>query len=149
MIRNRRDITTDEYYRLEEKLDGKALYTGAEQWMWGRIIKFGNKETNPNVNVCGCTPGAFSNNGWTIEDGREFNQRDVSRNSRSIILGKDIVKVLFPNSDPIGEEVKVDGHKLTVLGVLESQGAFFGQSQDNYAVMPITTWQSFLEIGEV
>ena len=143
MIRNRKDITTDEYYRLEDKLDGKALYTGAEQWMWGRIIKFGNKETNPNVNVCGCTPGAFSNNGWDIEDGREFNQRDVERNSRSIILGKDIVKVLFPNSNPVGQEVKVDGHKLVVLGVLESQGDFFGQSQDNYAVMPISTWQSF------
>lgn len=143
MIRNRKDITTDEYYRLEDKLDGKALYTGAEQWMWGRIIKFGNKETNPNVNVCGCTPGAFSNNGWDIEDGREFNQRDVERNSRSIILGKDIVKVLFPNSNPVGQEVKVDGHKLVVLGILESQGDFFGQSQDNYAVMPISTWQSF------
>jgi len=143
MIRNRRDITTEEFYRLADKLDGKALYTAAEQWMWGRRIKFGNKETNPNVNVCGATPGAFSNNGWDIEDGREFNQRDVDRGARSIILGKDIVKVLFPNSDPIGQEVKVDGHKLTVLGVLESQGAFFGQSQDNYAVIPITTWQSF------
>lgn len=143
MIRNRRDITAEEFYRLADKLDGKAMYTAAEQWMWGRRIKFGNKETNPNVNVCGATPGAFSNNGWDIEDGREFNQRDVDRGARSIILGKDIVTVLFPNSDPIGQEVKVDGQKLTVLGVLESKGAFFGQSQDNYAVIPITTWQSF------
>ncbi len=143
MIRNRRNITTDEYYRLAEKLEGKALYTAAEQWMWGRRIKIGNKETNPNVQVCGSTPGAFSNNGWVIEDGREFNQRDVDRGSRYIVLGKDIVKVLFPNSDPIGQEVKMDGHKLEVLGILESQGAVFGQSQDNYAVIPITTWQSY------
>jgi len=143
MIRNRRNLTTDEYYRLADKLEGKALYVAGEQWMWGRRIKIGNKETNPNVNVCGCTPGAFSNNGWVIEDGREFNQREVDRGSRDIILGPDIVKVLFPNSDPIGQEVKIDGHKLRVLGVLESQGAMFGQSQDNYAVIPLSTWQSY------
>ncbi len=143
MIRNRRNITTDEYYRLADKLEGKALYAAAEQWMWGRRIKIGNKETNPNVSICGCTPGAFSNNGWMIEDGREFNQRDVDRGSRSIVLGPDIVKVLFPTTDPIGQEVKVDGHKLKVIGVLESQGAVFGQSQDNYAVIPISTWQSY------
>ncbi len=143
MIRNRRDITMEEYYRLADKLEGKALYAAAEKWQWGRRLKNGNKETNPNIQVCGCTPGAFSNNGWTIEYGREFNQRDVERGSRYIILGADIVKVLFPMSDPIGQEVKVDGHKLTVLGVLESQGAFFGQSQDNFAVIPISTWQSY------
>lgn len=143
LLRNRPDLTMEEYYRLEEKLDGKALYVAAEQWMFGQIIKFGNKETNPNIQVCGCTPGAFPNNNWTIEDGREFNQRDVESASRTIILGKDIVNVLFPNSDPIGQEVKVDGHKLVVLGVLESQGAIFGQSQDNYAVMPVSTWESF------
>jgi len=143
LLRNRPDLTTDEYYRLEEKLNGKALYVATEQWMWGRVIKFGNKGTNPNVNVCGCTAGAFANNNWVLEDGREFNDQEIERGVRSIILGKDIVKVLFPNSDPIGQEVKVDGHKLVVLGVLESQGAIFGQSQDNYAVMPITTWQSF------
>lgn len=143
MLRNRPDLTTDEYYRLADKLDGKALYVAAERWMFGQIVKFGNKETNPNIQVCGCTPGAFSNNGWEIDDGREFNQREVDRGVRSIILGKDIAKVLFPNTNPIGEEVKVDGHKLVVLGVLESQGAVFGQSQDNYVVMPITTWQSF------
>ena len=143
LLRNRPDLSTEEYSKLAEKLDGKALYVAAEQWMWGRVIKFGNKETNPNVNVCGCTTGAFANNNWVLEDGREFNDRELERGVRSIILGKDIVKILFPNSDPIGQEVKVDGHKLVVLGVLESQGAVFGQSQDNYAVMPITTWQSF------
>ncbi|MDA3861929.1 MAG: ABC transporter permease [Melioribacteraceae bacterium] len=143
MIRNRRDITTDEFYRLDDKLDGKALYVAAERWMWGQRIKFGNKETNPNIQVCGCTPGAFYNNSWTIEDGREFNQREVERGVRSIVLGQDIVKVLFPISDPIGQEVKVDGHKLKVIGVLERKGAVFGQSQDNYAVIPLTTWESF------
>jgi putative ABC transport system permease protein len=143
MIRNRKDLSTEEYERLAEKLEGKVLHIAAERWMFGQIIKFGNKETNPNIQVCGCTPGAFSNNKWNIEDGREFNQREVDRGVRSVVLGKDIANTLFPNTDPIGQEVKVGGHKLTVLGVLESMGAVFGQSQDNYVVMPITTWQSF------
>ena len=143
LMRNRPDITTDEYYRLAKKLDGKAAYVAAEQWTGGKVLKVGNKETNPNVSVCGCTPGAFPNNGWDIEYGREFNKQEVARGAKSIVLGPDIVKVLFPNVDPIGEEIKVDGHKLKIIGVLASQGDFFGKSQDNYAVIPLTTWQSY------
>ncbi len=140
--RNRPDITLEEYYRLKEKLK-EAKYVGAEQWQSGKQLKAGNLETNPNVPLAGVTTEAFPNNKWEIGTGRALNDRDVQRYERYIILGSDVAKRLFPNSDPIDQEVKVDGHKLRVIGVLESQGDFFGQSQDNFAIMPITTFQSF------
>jgi putative ABC transport system permease protein len=140
--RNRKDITLDQYYKLKESLvEAKAI--GAEHWEFSRILKYGSKETNPNVWLCGCTPEAFPNNKWFIEEGREFNYNDVYRYERVVILGADLVKTLFKYVDPIGQEIKVDGHKLKVIGVLEKQGAMFGQSMDNFAVIPITTWQSF------
>jgi putative ABC transport system permease protein len=44
--------------------------------------------------------------------------------------------------NPVGNTVRVDGQPLKVIGVLERQPAMFGESRDNYIVIPITTWQS-------
>ena len=141
-FRNRRDITLDEFYELKKRLvEAKSI--GAEQWQFGKIIKYGNTETNPNIQVCGCTPEAFPNNKWFSDTGREFNNQDVYRYERVVVLGADVAKSLFDYIDPIDQEIKIDGHKLRVIGILEKQGAAFGQSQDNFAVMPITTFQSF------
>ena len=143
LIRNRRDMTIDEYYKLRDKLAGKAKNVGGEFWQFGKRVKFGNKETNPNVNLCGCTPEAFAPNSWIVDEGREFNERETKSGSRYIILGRDVSKLLFINIDPIGQEVKIDGRKFTVIGLLEKHGDFFGQSQDNFAVIPIKTFKSY------
>lgn len=140
-FRNRPDITLEEYFRLKEKLV-EAKYVGAEQWNFGKQLKVGNKETNPNVPVSGCTPEAFPNNKWVVDEGRSFNDRDVQRYERFIVLGPDVAKTLFPNMSAVGQTVTLDGFKLKVLGVLEAQGAVFGQSQDNFALVPLTTFQS-------
>ncbi len=139
--RNRPDITYEEFERLRNKLvEAKAV--GAEQWQFGRQLKFGNRETNPNVPVSGCTPDAFPNNKWIVEEGRAFNERDVQRYENFIVLGPDVAKKLFPNTSAIGQEITLDNKKLKVIGILESQGDFFGQSQDNFAIMPLTAFQN-------
>lgn len=141
-FRNRPDLTLDEFYRLKEKLI-EAKSVGAELWNFGKQLKAGNKETNPNVQVSGCTVDAFPNNKWVVDDGRAFSERDVQRYENFIVLGADVANKLFPNINATGQVVTMDGHKLKVIGVLEAQGAVFGQSQDNFAIVPITTFQNF------
>ncbi len=141
-FRNRPDITLEEYYRLKEKLV-EAKYVGAEQWDFGKLLKVGNRETNPNIQVAGTTPEAFPNNKWNVDEGRAFNERDVQRYEEYVVLGADIAKKLFPNFSALDQVITMDGHKLKVIGVLEAQGAAFGQSQDNFAVIPITTFQNY------
>ncbi|MCX6149769.1 MAG: ABC transporter permease [Ignavibacteriales bacterium] len=140
--RNRHDLTLEEYYRLKDRLT-IAQSVGAEMWNFGKQLKFGNVETNPNVQICGITPEAQPNNKWIVEDGRAINNNDVERAVRVIVLGKDVAKKLFVYVDPIGQYVKVDGNRLQVIGVYEGQGEIFGQSRDNFAILPITTYQSF------
>ena len=140
--RNRPDITLEEYYKLKEKLvEAKSI--GDKQWTFGKQLKVGNKETNPNVQVSGCTTEAFPNNKWVVEDGRAFSDRDVQRYEDYIVLGADVAKNLFPNMNAVDQTITMDGHKLRVIGVLEAQGAVFGQSQDNFAIIPITTFQNY------
>jgi putative ABC transport system permease protein len=140
--RNRPDITLEEYKRLKEKLT-EAKYVGAEQWTGGITMKNGSIETNPNVNVSGATQDAFPNNKWNVEDGRAFNERDVDSYENCIVIGVDIAKKLFPYSSALDQTVTMDGHKLKVIGVLEKQGAVFGQSQDNFAIIPISVYQTY------
>lgn len=140
--RNRPDITLEDYYRLKEKLV-EAKSVGAEQWTFGKQVKAGNKETNPNIQFSGVTPDAFPNNKWVVDEGRAISDRDVQSYQNFVVLGTDISKKLFPNISAIDQYINLDGHKLKVIGVLESQGAVFGQSRDNFAIIPITTFQSF------
>ena len=140
--RNKKDITIDEAYRLRELLTS-AQYVGAEQWKFGRVVKFGNLETNPNISVAGATVDAMKTNDWKVDLGRDLRENDVQYSADVCLLGPEIVDKIFPNLDPIGQTVRVDNKPLKVIGVLQKQPAMFGESRDNYIVMPITTWQSF------
>jgi len=139
--RNRKDITIDEANRLKELLTD-ALYVGAEQWEWGKIVKYGNLETNPNTHIGGQTVDAMRTNDFNVEYGRDFRESDIQYSADVCILGQEIVEKIFPNMDPVNQIVRVDNKPLRVIGVMEKQPEMFGESHDNYVLIPITTWQS-------
>jgi len=139
--RNRKDITIDEAKRLKELLTS-AQYVGAEQWQGGKVVKFGNRETNPNNHVGGQTIDAMRTNDFNVDYGRDFRKDDIQNSTNVCILGVEIVEKLFPNMDPLNQVVKVDGRPLRVIGLMEKQPEMFGESHDNYVLIPITTWQS-------
>lgn len=140
--RNRKDITFDNFLALQERMNG-ATAIAATVNQWGRVIKYGNEKTNPNVNVYGITPESFITRDWDVEFGRSINYQDFESGAKVIVLGADLVFALFKNIDPVGQEVWVDGRKLKVIGILEKQGAIFGQSQDNFAIIPLSTFGNF------
>ena len=139
--RNRKDITLDDYYRLKDMLK-QAKYIGAEQWSSGIVIKFQDKETNPNIQAAGITSDAMKTNNWNIASGRDINDIDVQYANDVCVIGQDIVDKLFPNVNPLNQVIRVDGLPLKVIGVLEKQPQIFGQSQDSFVLMPITTFQN-------
>lgn len=139
--RNRKDITIDEANQLKELLS-QAIYVGAEQWDFGKVVRYGNRETNPNVQVGGQTLDAMRTNDFNVEYGRDFRENDVQYSADVCLLGKEVVEKIFPNMNPVNQIVRVDNKLLRVIGVLEKQPEMFGESHDNYVLVPITTWQS-------
>ncbi len=139
--RSRRDITIEEANRLKESLT-QARYIGAEQWQFGIVVKYGNRETNPNIQVAGITTDAMMTNNWVVAEGRSLRENDIDNSRNVCIMGQDVVSRLFPNIDPLGQTVRVDGRPFLVIGVLERQPSLFGQSRDNYIIIPISSWQS-------
>ncbi|MGB5896533.1 MAG: ABC transporter permease [Ignavibacteriaceae bacterium] len=138
--RTRRNITVEEAYRLKKMLT-QAKYVGAEQWQLS-TVKFGNKKTNPNINIGGQTIDAMRTNDFKVDYGRDLRETDIQNSTDVCILGKLVVEKIFPNFNPVGQTVRVDGRPLRVIGVMEKQPEMFGESNDNYVLIPITTWQT-------
>jgi putative ABC transport system permease protein len=56
------------------------------------------------------------------------------------VIGSDLSEAFFGTMEPLGKEIDVDGHMLKVIGVAEKKGVVFGESQDNFLWIPITTF---------
>jgi putative ABC transport system permease protein len=139
-FRNRKDITLEDHARLKDLLT-QAKYIGAEQWQFGKVVKFGNKETNPNIQLAGVNLDAVKTNNWNVDYGRELRETDIQYSGNVCLIGSEVVNKLFSKLSPIGQTIRVDGHPFQVIGVIEKQPQLFGESRDNYIVMPITTFQ--------
>jgi putative ABC transport system permease protein len=100
-----------------------------------------NGQSSTDTEVRGYTSTMFSLNNINIALGRAFTQADEDHATHNAVVGYDIVDNLLGDGDPIGKEVRVDGVPYTIVGVGERQGKTFGQSQDNWVAVPITTYQ--------
>jgi putative ABC transport system permease protein len=141
-FRNRKDLTLEDYDRLKELLT-QSKFIGAEQWQFGKVVKFGNKETNPNIQLAGVNLDAIKTNNWNVDYGRELRETDLQYSNAVCLIGNEVVTKVFPKVNPINQIIRVDGHPLQVIGAIEKQPALFGESHDNYIIMPITTFQGF------
>jgi putative ABC transport system permease protein len=56
-----------------------------------------------------------------------------------VVLGEDVEKALFAQEDAIGKVVDVDGHALTVVGVMKRPAASFPGQQDKRVLLPYFT----------
>ncbi|EEF63428.1 ABC transporter permease [Pedosphaera parvula] len=96
----------------------------------------------PNVHINGDTPGSFPAQNWTVEEGRGLTDSDVDSARDICILGNSLSKDLFPMGSAVDQKIKLNGINYTVVGVLESKGTMQNGNQDNFAIIPITTFQN-------
>jgi len=139
MFRNRKDITFDQGLAVQHRAT-LARFVGLEAWEMGKVVKVEREETNPSVMLAGETPEGLPTNNWIVKEGRGLNQSDIEYADNVIVLGANVVDKLFPFSNPIGEQVTIDGHRYRVIGYFEQQGGFQGSNQDNFVAMPISTF---------
>jgi putative ABC transport system permease protein len=71
--------------------------------------------------------------------GRFLSESDVRHSAKVCVLGSNLAETLFPHSSAVGKEIRLGAEAFQVVGVLQKRGTMFGQSQDNFAGIPITT----------
>ena len=92
----------------------------------------------PSVRIMGVTANMADIEDKTIVDGRFMTDEESTRITNVCVIGSDVKEKFFPNSPAIGQEVKVRGVPLRVIGVEDKRGSFFGDSQDRHIYIPIT-----------
>lgn len=138
--RNRYDITYEQGLRLMEKAT-MYKYISLEDYVYEKVIKGSKISTNPNCYVGGVTTEYLECNNKAVGTGRFFTQSDLINNSKIAVIGMDVAVKLFPNTDPIGKFITIDNNQFSVIGVFEKKGSGLGRSNDNFALLPITTMQ--------
>ncbi|MCX6024029.1 MAG: ABC transporter permease, partial [Chloroflexi bacterium] len=73
-----------------------------------------------------------------------ISSQNLQSRSMVIVLGANVAKNLFPDADPIGQSIRVSRQPFKVIGVLKAKGSTGLGSQDDIALIPITTLQTRL-----
>ena len=107
----------------------------------GRTVKYGSIR-HEGVQVMGITEN-YSRIG-SVRDlltGRHLINDDIESARPVAVIGADVMDAFFSNAEPLGKEIRVDGNHFRVVGVGERKGKVFGQSQDDFVWVPITTFR--------
>ncbi|MCS6806869.1 MAG: ABC transporter permease [Acidobacteriota bacterium] len=132
------DLTREDYEALKARVPN-AVAIGAKDSST-LPVKYGSSEIS-EVNVQGVTPNMVDLSNVTIEVGRYIDDTDELRRRAVCVIGADIVEGLFPQLDPLGKQIKIGDQFYTVIGVAKKLGSVLGQSQDNFVIVPLSTFQ--------
>ena len=82
-----------------------------------------------------------------VSSGRFISADDERDAAAVVVLGPDTAGELFENTDPIGETVSYNGVKLEVIGVLEALSSSDDTTNNDLAIVPLSTYSQRLVGG--
>ena len=104
---------------------------------------------NTSANVVGTTPEYATVRNIEIEYGIFLTEQYDRQRSKVIVLGATLAEDLFDDpSIAVGQKIKVNNGKYTVIGVTVSKGGGGFGSTDDQAYVPLSTAQQFLVGGD-
>mgnify|MGYP002336265753 CR=1 FL=1 len=136
-MRRNPDLTLDDVDALREQV-ASAEHVGAIDGRSGEIRR--GAELIEQIGIQGCTPNMVFMSQADPATGRYIVDADEDSRRMVAFLGSEVANKLFANVDPVGKEIRVDGLPYTVVGVSKTIGSVLGQSQDNFVVLPLSTY---------
>jgi len=94
-----------------------------------------------SVTVRGVSAEYVNFSSYNAELGRLVSPVEVNSNRNVVLLGWGTADKLFGQRNPLEQMIKIQGIHFRVVGVNEKKGTVFGQSQDEFAVMPLGSFQ--------
>lgn len=98
-------------------------------------LKYRNKKIRRGL-VGGATSNLLDIIDIELEQGRFHSDEDDISSRRVAFIGWGIADELYSNLDPIGKTIKIDNVKYEVIGFAKKRGSSFGQSRDNFVMVP-------------
>lgn len=129
----RKIITYQEAKLFKERYDFPAKVSISLSGPQNAIVNTGKVKTNPNISMSGGDENYLALNGYTLADGRNFNQLDVQSGRDICILGNSVAKKLYGDQvqRAIDQVIKANGVRYRVVGVLKDKGSSSFLNADN------------------
>ena len=131
-------ITMDDFERLRDTMQTAEAVAGEED---RNVQTKSGDQVMENTSVMGVTPNFADIRSINVASGRFLTPADEEHRSEVVFIGPDLAKKFFPNVDPIGKTIRAETHEYEIIGVAEAIGSAFGRSQDNYMMMPLSTYR--------
>lgn len=100
---------------------------------------------NWNTSVQGVTPEYMAIRSLTVGSGNFITQQDIKSRTRVAVIGSTVAENLFGETNPTGQNIRINNNPYRVVGVLDTKGqSSMGQDQDDTVIVPLTTAQERL-----
>jgi len=130
-------VTLEEYQRLRENMKTAANVAATDDRTMD--VRSGNILLE-NTDLTGVTPNYPEIRNMNLSAGRFLTEGDDLHHAPVCFIGTDVVKKFFPTVDPIGKTIRAGTNTYEVVGVATEIGSAFGLSQDNYILIPFSTY---------
>ena len=140
--KRRRNLTLEDAAALK-RLGTLAAAVSPERYQQGTSPVSAKNVRGDEANdpvLVGAVPDYAKANNHGVQDGRFFTAADLTHSARICVVGPDVVKALYPGRDPVGQELLLNGVPLQVVGLLEQKGSALGGSNDNFLIIPLSTF---------
>jgi putative ABC transport system permease protein len=114
-----------------ERIDAVMAESGA-----GSTVTFGETVLE-NTRIRGVSADYADFTGYTPALGRIPSRQEVERSHPVALLGWETAENLFKGRYPVDQVIRIRGMHFRVVGVAEKKGSVFGESQDEFAVIPL------------
>ena len=157
-MRKRKDLTWEDAKAIEQGAPlVKAVAANINSNIFDEIpVKYRNISSDNTLILGSNEKFPVVYNIYLPKEGRFLTESEITHSSRAAMLGFETAETLFPHTSAVGKEIRIGPEKFTVVGVLNKRGQMFGQSRDNFAAIPITTFikyfdydKSSLQIGAI
>jgi len=137
-------LTLEDSYALAS--EGFSIACTAPEVNSSAQVIYGN--SNWNTSITGSTPDILQVRNWTMESGAMFTEQDVRSGAKVCVIGQTAAKELFGYSDPIDSVIRIKSIPFKIVGMTTKKGAnSWGQDQDDFILVPVTTAQRRLSRG--
>ena len=137
-MRNNPMLTMDEARAI--RTFSPAVKAVMAQASRGATVGYREQELD-GISIQGVTSDYSDFGTFTAERGRMMSVIEVDRSQPVALIGYDLADKLFGDVNPLEKTIKIAGIPFRVVGVSEKKGSFFGNSQDNFAVIPLGAYQ--------
>jgi putative ABC transport system permease protein len=138
-LRNVRPLTMADADALGDRFAASSVEAVAPVIQSGDV-RVASSTEQTSATVTGVTPSYESVRNYAVSEGSFITEEQNLGRASVVLLGPELAEKLFDRSEGlVGETVRIEGQPFRVIGVLQSRGGGAFGSEDNVALIPIST----------